>query len=364
MAEEREYIYWLIHVPGFGPRTISGLKDVFFTYEAIYEAEREALIHSGAVTERQCEALLAEKETLEERRRELEKLCKRGVRFLTIHDEEYPGRLLSISDPPTALFLKGGLPPEEAPAAAIVGARECSEYGQWAAGSFAELLAAEGVQIISGLALGVDGAAHNGALRAGKQTFAVMGCGIHTCYPRENYALYRQIEEQGGVMTEFPPYTAPQASNFPRRNRIISGLSDAVIIIEAREKSGSLITADYALEQGKEVFALPGRITDVESGGCNRLLQSGASLCLSPADVLEYFGIRRERKLTLHKFSEKRLANREKVLYSFLDSRPRHVEQIMQASGMQVTECMELLLKLELMGAVRACGNQFYCRRL
>ena len=218
--------------------------------------------------------------------------------------------------------------------------------------------------MISGLALGIDGAAHKGALEAGGKTFAVLGCGADRCYPRENYGLFHKMETQGGVLSEFIPGTSPLPMNFPMRNRIISGLSDAVILVEAREKSGSLITADLALEQGKEVFAVPGRITDPLSRGCNRLIQNGAAVCLGPEDVLEAFGIKFEKKTRADKKTEKRLAKNENMVYSFLDSRSGTLEEIMDACGLSVTETMECLLKLELMGMVQGNGDQYYCRKL
>ena len=219
-------------------------------------------------------------------------------------------------------------------------------------------------RIISGLALGIDGAAHKGALEAGGKTFAVLGCGADQCYPRENYGLFKKMELQGGILSEFVPGTSPLPMNFPMRNRIISGLSDAVILVEAREKSGSLITADLALEQGKEVFAVPGRITDPLSRGCNRLIQNGAAVCLGPEDVLEAFGIKFEKKTRADKKTEKRLAKNENMVYSFLDSRSGTLEEIMDACGLSVTETMECLLKLELMGMVQGNGDQYYCRKL
>ena len=165
-------------------------------------------------------------------------------------------------------------------------------------------------------------------------------------------------------MTEFPLGTRPSSMNFPMRNRIISALADAVIIIEAREKSGSLITADYALEQGKEVFALPGRITDPLSGGCNRLLQTGAAVLLSPSDVLDFLGLKYEKKLTDYKNTEKRLAKNENLVYSFLDSRPKHFDAIVSACGLSMAECMESLFRLELAGIVNKTGNQYYSRKM
>ena len=191
-------------------------------------------------------------------------------------DKAYPERMRPYPDMPAGIYTKGRLPFEGVPSAAIVGARACSVYGRVQARRYARELAAAGVQIISGLATGVDAAAHEGALEGGGVTFAVLGCGVDICYPKENYPLMRRmLEHGGGILSEFEPGEEPAAWHFPQRNRIISALADLVLVVEARKRSGSLITADYALEQGKSVYALPGRVNDPLSEGCNRLIAQG-----------------------------------------------------------------------------------------
>lgn len=361
---EKEALYGLCRIPELGPVSIRRLKEKFGTCLRVWEAGEKELRETGGLTERKARKLLEGKPGLEAARREYEGVLRTGVRFVAEEDGEYPERLKPFRDRPAALFVKGKLPEDNRPSAAIVGARGCTEYGRDMAEKLSAGLSAAGVQIISGLAAGVDGAAHKGALSGGYSTYGVLGCGINICYPRENYGLFRAMEAKGGILSEFVPGTPPAAGNFPLRNRIISGLSDAVIIIEAREKSGSLITADLALEQGKEVFALPGRLTDALSAGCNRLIQNGAGLLLDAGDVLEFFGLKYEKKLTLHEFSKNGLAKKEDLLYSVLDSRPRHLEEIMHISGLSVTECMEVLLKLEMAGLVQNAGSQYYCRKM
>ncbi len=362
---ESEYLYLLIHSPKLGPVSIYRLYEEFGSFEEVFKASEERLCAAGFMNEKQIGDILrlgkdSETDAILGEFYELE---KRGVKFITFLDEDYPERLKPYRDSPPALFVKGELPPDDIPSVAIVGARDCTEYGKRAAEVYARVLSEEGISVISGLAQGVDCEAHRSALAAGMKTYGVLGCGIYTCYPRENYDIYERMTRNGGVITEFVPETPPVSVNFPRRNRIISGLSDIVIVIEAREKSGSLITADLALEQGKDVMALPGRISDPFSAGCNELIRNGAMITLSPADVIDHLGLKRMKKLTLHKISEKRLANQEKLLYSCLDFRPGHIEKIMEKSGLSLTECLESLLKLELMGFVRDCGNQFYCRK-
>ena len=205
--------------------------------------------------------------------------------------EGYPERLMPFADMPSRLFVRGALPADEQKTAAIVGARICTAYGKSQAAFFAQVLAANGVAVISGMACGIDAAAHEGALRGKGKTFAVLGCGVDICYPKQNYSLMRRmLENGGGVLSEFPPGAEPLPWHFPIRNRVISALADVVLVIEAKEKSGSLITADYALEQGKTVFALPGRTTDATSRGCNRLIADGAAALITDSwDVLREY---------------------------------------------------------------------------
>ncbi len=365
VLSEKEYLYILIHSPKLGPVSIFRLYDRFGAFGEIFKVREEMLAASGFLNEKQTADImrLRREEEISAILGEFDELERRGVKFITFLDENYPERLKPYRDSPPALFVKGELPADDVPSVAIVGARDCTEYGRWAAEVYARVLSEEGISVVSGLAEGVDCEAHRSALKAGMKTYGVLGCGIYTCYPRENFSIYEQMTENGGVITEFVPQTAPAAGNFPRRNRIISALSDIVIVIEAREKSGSLITADLALEQGKDVMALPGRVTDPFSAGCNELIRNGAFITLSPADVLDHMGLKIMKKLTVHKISEKRLENQEKLLYSCLDLRPGHIEKIMQKSGLGLTECLESLLKLELMGFVQDCGNQYYCRK-
>ena len=338
----------------------SARKDTFGTCLSAWTASPQELRKSGVLTERRAEVFLESRKYESVWRKEFAGLAQKNIRFVAECDPNYPTRFLPYKDRPAALFIKGSLPENEVPSVAIVGARACTEYGKEAAGFYAGELANAGINIISGMAAGVDGYAHRGAIERGKPTYAVLGCGVNVCYPRENYKIFHAMEENGGILSEFVPGTRPAAMNFPMRNRIISALADAVIIIEAREKSGSLITADFALEQGKEVFALPEQANDTLSGGCNRLIQGGASLLLSPSDVLEFLGMKYERKLTIHKFSQNRLAKNENLVYASVDSRPRHLEEVAALSGLSVTECMEALLKLELAGLVFGTGNQYY----
>lgn len=220
-----------------------------------------------------------------------EELENKKIRYYWAGDPEYPERFRLVDDPPFGIYVKGHLPEEKRPAVGIVGTRMASPYGREQARRFAAELAANGVQIISGMARGVDGIAGRGALDESDASFAVLGGGVDICYPKENKDLYEALCERGGVISEYRPGLMPQNRFFPARNRIISALSDIVLVVEARERSGTLITVDRALEQGKDVWAIPGRLCDRNSSGCNRLIRQGAGIALSPELLLEALGI-------------------------------------------------------------------------
>ena len=218
-----------------------------------------------------------------------EELARAGIGFVSVLEEGFPEKLREIPDPPFGIYYKGSMPLENEPAAAIIGARLASGYGREQARRFGRRIGARGISVISGMARGIDGIAQKAALDAGGRSYAVLGCGVDICYPEENRDLYERLQQQGGILSEYPPGMQPIAKLFPPRNRIISGLSDLVLVIEARKRSGTLITVDMALEQGREVYALPGRVSDALSDGCNRLIRQGAGPATCPEDILEFF---------------------------------------------------------------------------
>jgi len=362
---ERRYLYWLCCADSVGAVSQRKLYEYFHSFEAIYNIEEKELAGSGILKAKQIESLFRWKKQADSCMKAYEALERKGIRLISPVDEEYPGRLKEIYDYPMGLFVRGSLPEGRYPSVAIVGARGCSRYGEQLAEEFARVLAESQVQVISGLALGIDGAAHRGALRAESgMTYGVLGCGVNICYPSSNYALYEAMIRRGGVLSELPPGTNPASRYFPMRNRIISGLSDAILIVEAKEHSGSLITAELGLEQGREIFAVPGRVTDHLSTGCNHLIAQGAHLANSPDDILECLGIKYQKSLIICEKNVKRLAKREKIVYSCLDFKPRHMDQIVAASGFPVTECMGILLELELNGFVYRSANHYYGKKL
>lgn len=364
LDREKVLLYWLSGLADTGAITIRKLWDRHRSFERIYNMEGKALKEQGLLKEKAAAGFESWKSHLQESLEEYEKLEERGIRLVTFLEEEYPGRLRSLYGSPVLLYVKGSLPQEERPAAAIVGARDCSHYGKEAAQLLGETLAGAGIQVISGLAFGIDGAGHRGALKAGGDTYGILGCGVDICYPRQHISMYMEMQEKGGIISEYRPGEAPKPGNFPMRNRIISGLADTVIVVEARERSGSLITADCGLEQGKEIFAVPGRLSDPLSRGCNQLIRQGAGIVTTPEDVLEYFQIHMEKKLRLHEKSENGLAKNEKMVYSCLDLQPKFIDRIVEESGLSLGECLTLLLELELGGHIVQTTSHYYAKKL
>lgn len=297
-----------------------------------------------------------------------------NYRYIQKNHPDYPTRLQHFSRMPIGLFVKGSLPDPSRKMVAIVGSRSCSAYGQQVAQNFARVLSSNGINIISGLAFGIDTWAHKGCIEGGSPTYAVMGCGIDICYPKSNYPLYRKIlSTGGGIISEYEPKTPALPHHFPTRNRIISALSDALIVIEARVKSGSLITANYALEQGIQVYAVPGRISDSLSAGTNSLILQGAIPALSPEDVLldlssfsalsrhspssqvssDFVSLPRIKKEeTPSPPQTANLSADELLLLSCIGPEPSYADAICSQSGLGFLQVSSLLLSLEMKGCI------------
>lgn len=286
--EEKAYIHWLYQAVGVGSRGFLRSLATLGTPRELYR-----LTVSGALSEKVSERYEKKVAKMSEFSRGYDvagmygRMRERGIFLVTEDEPQFPERLSRIPDKPYALYFAGRLPQAEKRAVAVIGARECTAYGRYMAEQFGAAFAKAGIQVISGMARGIDGIGQTAALKEGGYSLGVLGCGVDICYPGENRELYETLLAAGGICSEYPPGTEPRAVLFPPRNRIISGLCDAVLVVEAREKSGTLITVDMALEQGREVYALPGRATDPLSGGCNRLIRQGAGLASSPEEVLE-----------------------------------------------------------------------------
>ena len=276
---------------------------------------------------------------------------------------EYPEKLNNYPKMPEILFVKGRLPDRKKPSIAIVGARACSTYGRIQAFRYAKVLSSAGVQIISGMAYGIDAEAHKGALEGGTATYAVLAGGVDICYPAGNKALYERIlREGGGIISEQPPGMRARNYFFPARNRIISGLADMVLIVEAREKSGSLITAQWALDQGKTVYAIPGPVNEELSIGCHKLIYDGAGIAYSPEILLRELGMNYENKVKSDSKNDLGLASDLKLVYSCLDLRPKSTDFLIQKTGLPPRQIGSLLLELKLSGLIREIGRQYYIK--
>jgi DNA processing protein len=283
---------------------------------------------------------------------------------VSIGSPEYPPRLRILPDAPEELHYLGTLP-EDCPTVAIVGARMCSSYGHSQAYAFGRELAAKGVQIVSGMAMGIDGYALEGALDAGGRAFAVLGSGADVCYPRSNRSIYQRLREHGGILSELPDGDGPLPWHFPMRNRIISALADIVLVVEAKEKSGSLITVDFALEQGKTVFAVPGRIGDLLSDGCNRLIAQGAGIACSPESLLAElpsFSAQKSPEEAEHSASPGISPEASSVLSCFETEQQLGYDDLISASSLAPPQLSLALMELILGGRIRESSGGTYVR--
>lgn len=369
MDERELYACWLAHIPDLGNKTIKKLAEYAGGEKEIYRlAAKEA---EKILSPKKLERFLLWQRK-QEPKRLWEELEKRKIRFAPFFSKEYPERLKNIPDAPYALFFRGE--PEKMPErlVAVIGARECSSYGSFLAEHIGRKLAQKGTGVVSGLARGIDGITQKAAVLAGGFTAGVLGCGVDVCYPAENRSLYESCAKQGLLVSEYPPGTRPLAWRFPPRNRLISGLSDAVVVVEAREKSGTFITVDMALEQGREIFVVPGRITDPLSRGCNRLIGQGASVFSSVEELLESLDGRMTKKETVLAETEKPLLHDELMsrIYELCDFDPRSFTDFLQSlSGETGKESVspgklaENLMELQLLGLVGEKGQGYYYRK-
>lgn len=359
--KDRECWLWISSIEWMYFEKIKKLIEGFGSIEKIYNADENQLISKGKLSSQESKELLESRNSFKTDEY-LDRLEKKNIKFVCIEDEDYPEKLLPYSHKPYFLFYKGRLPDKEIPTVAMVGARACSGYGRNMAKNLGRELSRNGVQIISGMARGIDTYSGLGALEGNVPTFAVLGCGVDICYPTENIELYRNILKRGGIISEYPPKSAPVAWHFPQRNRIISGLSDTIVVVEAKEKSGSLITVEWALDQGKNVMAVPGRVGDRLSSGCNRLIKAGAGIVTSKEDILEEF-----KYVVFNGESDN--INKEKILekdflllYSELGLQPKNIYELMEATGLEYERLMEMLLQLQLKGLIEQPSYNYYSR--
>ena len=377
------YLAALSTLPNLGRLTILRLANLMGSSEAVYKAKKKELISTNLLTSQQVAMLLRERpEDLPVR---LDYLTRKdGMRIISIFDQDYPLSFKQLHDPPLVLYVKGELPKENY-RVAIVGSRNCTSYGVRATEEFAKALVSQGIPIISGGAKGIDSVAHEACLAAGGKTVAVMGCGLDVTYPYENKELFERIQENGAIISEFPPTTPPKGCNFPMRNRIIVGLSQAVIVAEAALASGASITANIAADEGRDVYCVPGNIFDDTSAGCNQLIRNGANLITSAEEILEdmeRWRVARLRGMETSIFDftpldleennlqEENKSNKEeancsefgKELLNLLKRGTMSLEALTQKSGRDVPTVSMELLDLQVAGLVKQdiIGN--YCR--
>lgn len=370
IQKDKKYEYWLASIQNLSDSKKNKLRYHMNSAERAYYIEETELNTLNFLSEKEKSVILKAQKELEPDRI-MEQLEKKGVSVVLRFESEYPQILQTISDRPYAIFYKGRLPDANKCSIGIVGARQCTPYGEKYAYEFARQLAQYQIQIVSGLAKGIDGISQRGALLGGGQTFAVLGNGVDICYPRENIGLYQDIIEQGGgILSELPLGVQPLGFQFPKRNRIISGLSKVLLVIEAREKSGSLITADMALEQGRDVYALPGPVNSTLSSGCNRLIWQGAGILLSPEQLLEELGIvdtdekmkKQGKEVEKEEEKKKVLETKENLVYSSVGLYPKSANQIMEETGLQVTNVFQILSALQIQGLIKEISKNYYIK--
>jgi len=356
---DREKAYWVAFtkVKGIGPVRFQKLCDHFGTAEKAWNASAVQLAETG-LGSKTIQAIQMVKNEIDVVN-EYDSILEKGIYAISSNENNYPKRLREITYPPFILFMKGDITAEDQWAIAVVGTRQKTNYGRQVTIDLCSFLARNGLTIVSGLARGIDAIAHQAALDAGGRTLAVFGSGVDLVYPPENRNLAAKIIENGALISEYPPGTEPDAINFPPRNRIISGLSMATIIIEAGKKSGALITATFATDQGREVFSVPGSIYAPKSKGTNKLIQNGARLLVRFDEILEVLNLKQIEKYAI---AQKILpANQiEETIMVHLENDSMHIDEIQSITGIPIDRVSASLVMMELKGLVRQVSNMTY----
>lgn len=354
----------LMSVPGVGPYRIRSLVGHFQSPKAVLEADYQDLSRVEGIDEKTARNI-RQKVDRKFAEDQLSRVEKHGAQLISFWDSKYPDVLKKIHDPPVLLYVKGSLDARENHRLAIVGTRTPSSYGRQIAERLGMDLSRRAVTVVSGIARGIDTAAHRGALKGGGRTVAVLGCGLDVIYPPENGRLYEQVSENGALISEFPMTAEPAGVHFPRRNRIISGLSLGTVVVEAGEKSGALITAYMALEQGREVFAVPGDVRSVKSRGTHKLIKEGAKLIEDVEDIFaEIPALNAHREDTEAKVDFSRLLTEDEMLvWRVLAAEPVHIDRIAVDAGVNTQEALALLLSMELKDCVKQLSGMMFVRR-
>src|SRR5438445_8448440 len=361
-----EYARWIAlrQVKGLGGLSVKKLAAHFVDPTRVFSASAEELQQVPGLDKSVIEGLV-NFSGWEQIETEIRRIRQAEVTIVPFTDVRYPARLRMIADPPPFLYVKGEIRAEDDKAVAVVGSRSASDYGRKVTRDLSRGLAALGFTVVSGLARGIDGTAHETALRCGGRTIAVLGSGVDRAYPPEHAALYRRISQNGAVVSELPVGTRPMAFNFPPRNRLISGLSLGVVVVEATEKSGSLITAALALEQGREVFAVPGEVGSSRSRGAHRLIRKGAKLVETVEDIIEEIApqlLDRSGSATQRapRLLPQNASDAARKIFALLQENSLQVDQVIERTGMSAAQVLEALLDLELQGYLRQLPGKRY----
>lgn len=363
IARKASYYHALNLIPSLGPIRIKKLIERFGSPDRVWKAAVNEFLEIEGFGRVLAEKIVRERDNIDPPRSWSE-VIKRGYSFLTWEDENYPLFLREIYDPPPLLYFMGDIDITKSFCLAIVGSRRHTVYGKEIAYKFASILSDYGVTIVSGMARGIDTWAHKGVLDAGGKTAAVLGCSLEICYPPENKMVREKIIDKGALISEFPPGSSPVPQNFPRRNRIISGLSQGTIVVEAGEKSGALITAEFALEHGREVFAIPGSISSPYSKGCHKLIKEGAKLVEKVEDILEelQFSFQRDDQKKNNTGEQLRFTPEEIKLIEVIPYEALTLEEIALHSKMPLSQVNALLLELELKGVIKQLPGKYFIR--
>lgn len=396
------YEAWFFQIEGIGREKMNRLSLSEYSFKDLYQMDNDGLhkIIEGVYKRKEEGKRQITSKTLEKNYTAIldmkqkitpealyESYSKHNIYYVNQKNADYPSKLATIPDPPFAFYRKGQAFDMERkrPVLAIVGARLCSEYGKYVARQLGEMAARMGFEVISGLASGVDGISQNAARLAGGEVTAVLGCGVDICYPKENLHIYNRILENGRLISEYPPGTQPLAHNFPPRNRIIAGLADALIVVEAKKRSGTLITVDMALEQGRDVYIIPGRVTDPMSYGCNNLIAQGAQGIVDMTETLLEIRDKSLHKIRAAESGKQNVIDKqmdynenltyaslhndkiEALLFNCIDIQPKSIqeiyEQINQITEISIQKLQEKLLYMEMFGEIEECGG-YYHRKL
>ena len=361
---EEYFLMWLSRIEGVGIKRIHLLLEYFQSAQAVWNATKAQLDNVKGIPQKTIEAIQSAKD-MERLDAWIAELEEKEIQFYSFKHTQYPSLLKEIYSPPVGIYVKGTLPEEELDKVSVVGARRCSRYGAGVSFQIAKDLAKANIVVVSGMAKGIDTMAHQGALEGGGKTIAVLGCGVDVCYPAENLDLMHKITENGCLISEYPPGTEPAPHHFPNRNRIISGLSKILIVTEAGKKSGTLITADLALESGREVFVVPGNITSALSEGTNNLLQQGCPPLLASSDVLFELGIlykEFEKQIFTNKLAEKLSSEEKEIFDQIIDQEPILAETICRKLHKNIQEVQYILSLLEISGYIRKIPQAGYIR--